>query len=177
MRFEVETSEDDEESKGLCFCLITSSLARTHARAREGSPACACLWICVHESSQNGDGRVLADKRRERKRSQDEDSEDDDDMLVERELTEGVTERCVAALRKLAKEGLISREEKRRLLSDVIKHHQQGEEASEVEIAYELLVMRFLPAGGAIGVEAGGVGVAEEEDLLEDFADQVCTCV
>lgn len=121
---------------------------------------------------EHGDGGVLADKRRERKRNQEEESEDDD-MLAERELTEGVTERCVAALRKLSKEGLISREEKRRLLSDVIKHHQQGEEASEVEIAYELLVMRFLPAGGAIAVEAGGVGVVDEEDLLEDFADQV----
>ena len=45
------------------------------------------------------------------------DEEDDDHgTLAERELTEGVTERTIAALRKLAKEGLISREQKRRLL-------------------------------------------------------------
>jgi len=45
--------------------------------------------------------------------------------MTERELIEGVTERTVAALRKLAKDGLISREQKRRLLTDVIRHHQQ----------------------------------------------------
>ena len=54
----------------------------------------------------------------------------------------------------------------------------QGEEASEVEIAYELLVMRFLPPSsgeGSAGVPGLGADVAEvsEEDLLEDFADQV----
>ena len=97
-------------------------------------------------------------------------------MLAERELSEGVTERTVAALRKLAKEGLISREQKRRLLTDVISHHQQGEEASEVEIAYELLVMRFLPSQTADGAGSGSSNLfaQEEEDLLEDFADQVC---
>ena len=116
-----------------------------------------------------------ADKRRERKRSTDEDTDDDDEMLAERELSEGVTERTVAALRKLAKEGLISREQKRRLLTDVISHHQQGEEASEVEIAYELLVMRFLPSQTADGAGSGSSNpfAQEEEDLLEDFADQV----
>jgi hypothetical protein len=54
----------------------------------------------------------------------DEDTEDDD-VVTERELIEGVTERTVAALRKLAKEGLITRDQKRRLLTDVIRHHQQ----------------------------------------------------
>ena len=54
----------------------------------------------------------------------DEDTEDDD-VVMERELIEGVTERTVAALRKLAKEGLITRDQKRRLLTDVIRHHQQ----------------------------------------------------
>ena len=119
-----------------------------------------------------------ADKRRERKRSTDEDTDDEDEMLAERELSEGVTERTVAALRKLAKEGLISREQKRRLLTDVISHHQQGEEASEVEIAYELLVMRFLPSQTADGAGSGisNLVAQEEEDLLEDFADQVCVC-
>eukprot|EP00960_Hanusia_phi_P060329 764472-Hanusia_phi.AAC.7 len=74
---------------------------------------------------------------------------------------DGVTERTVAALRKLAKEGQITREQKRVLLTDVVEHHQAGECASEVEqerwegvvvdsgvgeqveIAYELLVARF----------------------------------
>jgi len=139
------------------------------------------------------------DKRRaERKRSTSDD-DDEDDTLAERELTEGVTERTVAALRKLAKEGLITREQKRRLLTDVIRHHQQGEEASEVEIAYELLVMRFLPvasvqtetraeiqgdtqntqnnpkdaeaSGASSRVSAFSQDVGEDE-LLEDFADQ-----
>ena len=116
-----------------------------------------------------------ADKRRERKRSTDEDTDDDEEMLAERELAEGVTERTVAALRKLAKEGLISREQKRRLLTDVIRHHQQGEEASEVEIAYELLGMRFLPLQESDEASSGSANLfaQEEEDLLEDFADQV----
>ena len=121
-----------------------------------------------------------ADKRRERKRSTDEDTDDDDEMLTERELAEGVTERTVAALRKLAKEGLISRDQKRRLLTDVIRHHQQGEEASEVEIAYELLVMRFLPSPESdepSSSSSANLFAQEEEDLLEDFADQVCVCV
>jgi len=64
-------------------------------------------------------------------------------VLNERELMEGVTERTVAALRKLAKEGHITRDQKRVLLTDVVEHHQAGECASEVEIAYELLVARF----------------------------------
>ena len=68
--------------------------------------------------------RSAADKRRERRRSLDEDTEDEE-VLTERELIEGVTERTVAALRKLAKDGLITREQKRRLLTDVIRHHQQ----------------------------------------------------
>jgi len=117
------------------------------------------------------------DKRRERRRSLDEDTEDEE-VLTERELIEGVTERTVAALRKLAKDGLITREQKRRLLTDVIRHHQQGEEASEVEIAYELLVMRFLPPpplsllGESSAAASGALEDVAEEDLLEDFADQ-----
>lgn len=67
---------------------------------------------------------AAADKRRERRRGADEDS-DDEDVVAERELLEGVTERTVAALRKLAQQGLITREQKRRLLTDVIRHHQQ----------------------------------------------------
>eukprot|EP00802_Teleaulax_amphioxeia_P010541 Tamp_10569.p1 GENE.Tamp_10569~~Tamp_10569.p1 ORF type:complete len:460 (+),score=141.09 Tamp_10569:183-1562(+) len=121
------------------------------------------------------DDEESKDKRRERKRSTDEDTDDDDEMLTERELAEGVTERTVAALRKLAKEGLISRDQKRRLLTDVIRHHQQGEEASEVEIAYELLVMRFLPSPESdepSSSSSANLFAQEEEDLLEDFADQ-----
>jgi len=125
------------------------------------------------------DDEAEKDKRRaQRKRTMNDEEDDDHGTLAERELTEGVTERTIAALRKLAKEGLISREQKRRLLTDVIHHHQQGEEASEVEIAYELLVMRFLPAASAPGGEASGASSlvpgfsVEEEDLLEDFADQ-----
>jgi hypothetical protein len=66
------------------------------------------------------------------------------------------------------------------------RHHQQGEEASEIEIAYELLVMRFLPAEREGGDEGGsdrsGSSAAAEADLLEDFADQVvflgfCSCL
>lgn len=120
------------------------------------------------------DDEESKDKRRERKRSTDEDTDDDEEMLTERELAEGVTERTVAALRKLAKEGLISRDQKRRLLTDVIQHHQQGQEASEVEIAYELLVMRFLPSQASDDASSGSANLfaQEEEDLLEDFADQ-----
>jgi hypothetical protein len=112
--------------------------------------------------------------RRERSRSLDED--DSEEILVERELMEGVTERTVAALKRLAKEGLISREDKRRLLSNVIGCHHKGEEASEVEIAYELLVMRFLPpsvTGAEFANSLDASMFADEEDLLEDFADQV----
>mmetsp|Transcript_56532 Transcript_56532/g.134967 ORF Transcript_56532/g.134967 Transcript_56532/m.134967 type:complete len:109 (+) Transcript_56532:66-392(+) len=91
---------------------------------------------------------------------------DEDDMLLhERELMEGVTDRTVAALRRLASSGQISRDAKRKLLGDVIQHHQAGEAASEVEIAYELLVMRSLGEGRV-------VDAAQEEELLEDFAEQ-----
>ena len=56
---------------------------------------------------------------------------------------------------------------------------RQGEEASEVEIAYELLVMRFLPPpplsllGESSAAASGALEDVAEEDLLEDFADQV----
>mmetsp|Transcript_19746 Transcript_19746/g.40287 ORF Transcript_19746/g.40287 Transcript_19746/m.40287 type:complete len:470 (-) Transcript_19746:86-1495(-) len=93
-----------------------------------------------------------------------EDGQDEQMMLHERELMDGVTERTVEALRRLAKDGRISRDNKRRLLTDVIEHHQEGESASEVEIAYELLVMRF--------VRPDGEDAAREDELLEDFADQ-----
>ena len=121
------------------------------------------------EVETDDDEEIKDTRRRERSRSLDD---DEDDIVVERELSEGVTERTVAALRRLAKEGLISREDKRKLLSSVIQHHQKGEEASEIEIAYEILVMNFLPNGVSGGqVAAAGVEV-QEDDLLEDFADQ-----
>ena len=121
------------------------------------------------EVETDDDEEIKDTRRRERSRSLDD---DEDDIVVERELSEGVTERTVAALRRLAKEGLISREDKRKLLSSVIQHHQKGEEASEIEIAYEILVMNFLPDGVSGGqVAAAGVEV-QEDDLLEDFADQ-----
>jgi len=89
---------------------------------------------------------------------------DDQLILHERELMEGVTERTVEAVRKLARDGKLSRDAKRKLLTDIIEHHQEGESASEVEIAFELLVMRFLRPDGADS--------AQEADLLEDFAEQ-----
>ena len=55
-----------------------------------------------------------------------------------------------------------------------------------MEIAYELLVMRFLPppalpySDESGGAAAGAFANVAEEDLLEDFADQValsCACV
>jgi len=100
----------------------------------------------------------------EMRRMRDDGRDLGDDVLNERELMDGVTERTVAALRKLAKEGQITREQKRVLLTDVVEHHQAGECASEVEIAYELLVARFC------GPEE--VGSVMEAELLEDFADQ-----
>lgn len=104
-----------------------------------------------------GDGRQLELELRE-------EGGDEQTVLHERELMEGVTERTVEALRRLAREGKISRECKRGLLTDVIEHHQEGESASEVEIAYELLVMRF--------VRPDGEDPEREQELLEDFADQ-----
>jgi hypothetical protein len=45
---------------------------------------------------------------------------------AERELGEGITERTVEALRKLQADGKISREEKRKLIADIIEHHKVG---------------------------------------------------
>lgn len=84
-------------------------------------------------------------------------------MRGERELTREVTERAVEAIRRLANKGVLSREHKRRLLSDIVKHHQIGDGASAVEISYQLLVMNFLRLRG---------GALREEELLEDFAEQ-----
>jgi hypothetical protein len=89
--------------------------------------------------------------------SSDIDAEDEEG---ERLLDEDATDGAVEGLRQLAKDGRISREEKRRLMSSIIEHHHAGGPASEVEIAYELLVLR--PATGS----------AEKAELLDDFAEQ-----
>lgn len=84
-----------------------------------------------------------------------------------------MTERTVEALRALAKRGKISRDHKRRLLSDIIHHHMDGDSASSIEIAYELLVAPFVrppEKGYAVSVDN-----SKEEECLEDFAAQAST--
>jgi hypothetical protein len=93
--------------------------------------------------------------------SDDEDEEsgsegDEEYEEDERLLDENVTDGAVEGLRLLAKDGRISREEKRRLMSSIIDHHHAGGPASEVEIAYELLVLR----------------AEDEAEALDDFAEQ-----
>jgi hypothetical protein len=73
------------------------------------------------EERMGGSGRHDASRQLELRG---EEGGEEQMVLHERELMEGVTERTVEALRRLAKEGRISREHKRRLLTDVIEHHQ-----------------------------------------------------
>ena len=75
-----------------------------------------------------------------------------------------MTEKTVEALRKLQAAGKISRDDKRRLLTDIIEHHKEGEAASLIEIAYELLVLPFVRPEGDASVE--------DEELMDDLADQ-----
>ncbi len=97
--------------------------------------------------------------------SSDEDEEtgsegDEEYEETERLLDENATDGAVEALRQLAKDARISREEKRLLVSSIVDHHHAGGPASEVEIAYELLVLRSTAGGG------------EEAEALDDFAEQ-----
>lgn len=66
---------------------------------------------------------------------------------------------CIAALRSLATRGIISKKQKRTLLTDIILSSAKGE-YSLVEVAYDLLC-------------AEGVGDIEEDDFaVEEFAEQ-----
>ena len=51
---------------------------------------------------------------------------------------DGLRQRCIATLRKLSDDGLLSSKQKRTLLTDIITSSAKGE-TSMVEVAFELL--------------------------------------
>ncbi|KAL9183694.1 hypothetical protein ACHAXT_004550 [Thalassiosira profunda] len=73
--------------------------------------------------------------------------------------------RCIATLRKLSEQGLISSKQKRVLLTDIISSAAR-EETSVVEVAHELLVS---------GEDGDDSEDAETDADLEDFAEQCKT--
>lgn len=86
-------------------------------------------------------------------------------MPAERELGVGVTQGTVEALRRLQSAGKITRDDKRRLIADIIEHHKAGEAASSIEIAYELLVSPFVHPDSEFTMQS-------DLSCLDDLADQ-----
>ena len=76
------------------------------------------------EAAMTGGAGTMEDDEEEE--DDDDDDDDDEKRIYERELTRDVTERTVEAIRGLAVKGILSKEQKRRLLSDIVKHHQVG---------------------------------------------------
>ena len=75
---------------------------------------------------------------------------------------EGLRQKCIATLRKLSEQGLLSSKQKRILLTDIITSSARGD-TSMVEVAYELLCS---------GEESDCTGETEQATGMEDFTEQ-----
>jgi len=79
-------------------------------------------------------------------------------------LHPSVTDGAILAVKELSYAGRLSSKDRTLLFQDIVSHHGKGMEASRTEIAYELLVARFLGSQMVVSTYM--------KELLDDFCDQ-----
>jgi len=183
--------KDDDRGIGdtLADLIMGSADSDSTSRTGSGTPDDPFITRRIIKIGPEGVEGVSGNKNKKANNEEDSDDEDEQEVVVDlrgksdeerkevlsqlvelggggdtsvSQTKEELRQKCIATLRKLSENGLISSKQKRVLLTDIITSSARGV-TSMVEVAYELL---------CTGEESDFSGEAKLDTGMEDFTEQ-----